>query len=95
MSKTETIHLPNRFDYSIHRTFTERYKSLLEQGDVDEIVLDFSQVQYLDSAALGLMVLFRNRAEGAAKKTKIAGARGSCRDILQIANMQNIFEFVN
>lgn len=94
MSDTEILRLPSRFDYSYHRQFGELYTPLVESSNCREIILDFSQVEYLDSSALGMMVLLQKRASGQSKKVKIKGARGATDEILKMANMQKIFEFI-
>jgi len=94
MSDLEVIRLPNRFDYSFHRQFSDQYVPLLDNPACKEVILDFSQVEYLDSSALGMMVLLQKKASEEHKKVKIKGARGSTNEILKVANMQKIFEFM-
>jgi anti-anti-sigma factor len=94
MSENETLRLPSRFDYSYHRQFGELYAPLIEDVSCTEIILDFSQVEYLDSSALGMMVLLQKKCSSCNKKVKIKGARGATDEILKMANMQKIFEFI-
>jgi HptB-dependent secretion and biofilm anti anti-sigma factor len=95
MSPAEIILLPKRFDYSYHHQFDERYTPLLENANCKVIVLDFSEVEYLDSSALGMMVLLQNRFAGNDRQLKIKDARGATLDILTVAHMQKIFEFIS
>ncbi|MFO1390219.1 STAS domain-containing protein [Cellvibrio sp.] len=94
MSETESLRLPASFDYSYHRQFSEQYTRLLENGTCKEILLDFSQVEYLDSSALGMMVLLQKRAAAQQIKVRVKGARGATDEILKMANMQKMFEFL-
>ncbi|GGY63071.1 chemotaxis locus anti-sigma factor antagonist [Cellvibrio zantedeschiae] len=94
MSGIEIIRLPSRFDYSFHRQFGDLYTPLIEGGECDDIILDFSQVEYLDSSALGMMVLLQKKSSVNNIKVKIKGARGATDEILKMANMQKIFEFI-
>ncbi len=94
MSDSQTIRLPSRFDFSFHRQFADLYNPLIEDASCKEIILDFNQVEYLDSSALGMMVLLQKRSSTSAKKVKIKGARGATDEILKMANMQKIFEFI-
>jgi HptB-dependent secretion and biofilm anti anti-sigma factor len=94
MSDVETLRLPSRFDYSFHRQFGELYTPFIESADCKEIILDFSQVEYLDSSALGMMVLLQKKFSVQNKKVKIKGARGATDEILKMANMQKIFDFI-
>jgi HptB-dependent secretion and biofilm anti anti-sigma factor len=94
MSEVAVLRLPSRFDYSYHRQFSELYAPLIDADECKEIVLDFSQVDYLDSSALGMMVLLQKKFVAQHRKIKIKGAHGATDDILKIANMQKIFEFI-
>ena len=94
MSEIETLRLPSRFDYSYHRQFGELYLPFVESATCKEIVLDFSQVEYIDSSALGMMVLLNKKVSDQNKKIKIKGARGATDEILKMANMQKLFEFL-
>ena len=94
MSESATIRLPSRFDYSSHRQFVEDYTREFENEAASEIILDFSQVDYLDSSALGMMVLMQKKGQAKNKKVKIKGARGATEEILKMANMQKIIEFI-
>ena len=73
MSELETLRLPSRFDYSFHRQFGEMYTPIVEGSDCNEIILDFTQVEYLDSSALGMMVLLQKKFSGKNGRIKIPG----------------------
>jgi anti-anti-sigma factor len=89
-----SIKLPNRFDFHYHKIFNQDIDALLERSSVREIELDFSQVQYLDSSALGMLVLLSKKNEQKAQaKLMIRGAHGSALDILEMANMAKLYAF--
>lgn len=88
----KTIHVPERFDFSYHKQFTDQYQSVLSDTNIKEIALDFSKVGYLDSSALGMMVLFQKKAKQMNIKIRIKGARESAKEILQIANFDRLFD---
>ncbi|MCE0555885.1 STAS domain-containing protein [Motilimonas sp. E26] len=59
------------------------------------IELDFSQVQYLDSSALGMLVLMSKKNEQSVQaKLVIRGAQGNALDILEMANMAKLYAFL-
>lgn len=93
MSEQKIIRLPTRFDYGYHRTFGDAYAPSLDNTSVTEIVLDFSLVEYLDSSALGMMVVMQKKMLAKNKKVKIKGAQGATSEILKMANMNKLFEF--
>ncbi|HSC69305.1 MAG TPA: STAS domain-containing protein [Cellvibrio sp.] len=91
---TGLITLPNRFDYSYHNEFQRQCIEHIDSLSVKEIVFDFSRVEYVDSAALGMMMMWHRRAVAANKRTSIKGAKGAAAQILEMANMQRIFQFI-
>lgn len=94
MSDREQVVLPNRFDYGYHREFQRQCTEYVASPTVTEIVFDFSRVEYLDSAALGMMMMWQRRAAAAHKKMLIKGAKGATAQILAMANMQRLFEYI-
>lgn len=88
----KSMQVPERFDFSYHKDFTEQYQRILDEGGITEIILDFSRVSYLDSSALGMMVLFQKKAKSNNINVRIRGAKASAREILQIANFDRLFE---
>lgn len=94
MPDVEVLRLPSQFDYSFHRKFSEMYTPLIEHGTCRQVVLDFSDVDYLDSAALGMMVLLQKKFSANNIQVKIKNARGATEEILRMANMRKLFEFI-
>jgi anti-anti-sigma factor len=88
----KALHIPERFDFGYHKEFTEQYKRLLEDESITQITLDFSRVGYLDSSALGMMVLFQKKAKAKNILVRIRGAKDSAKEILQIANFDRLFD---
>ncbi len=86
-----TIVLPSKFNFSYHKNFTDQYGNALENTPSEAIVLDFSNVEYLDSAALGMMVLLKKKADAQNTEVSIVNAHGAALDVLKIANFQNLF----
>ncbi|MFB2753592.1 STAS domain-containing protein [Shewanella xiamenensis] len=91
MSNIQTIILPERFDFYYHKNFTRDYQQILTLKDVNHIILDFSRVLYLDSSALGMMVLLYRKTQEKGMSTSVKGAHGQAEEILTIANMQKIY----
>lgn len=85
-----TLSLPERFDFSAHKNFTEQYTKILSDGKDKQVVLDFSKVEYLDSAALGMLVLLNKRAREHGCSVEIINAKGTAKDVLEIANFHRL-----
>lgn len=88
---TPVIQLRGRFDFSDFREFKETYESILKKSSAVEIELDLSGVEYLDSSALGMLFLMRERAHSAGKKVVLSGPNSAVRGILEIANFNKLF----
>jgi HptB-dependent secretion and biofilm anti anti-sigma factor len=86
-----TLKLGGRFDFHSHRDFRAAYESLLETAAVREIVIDFGGVDYLDSSALGMLLLLREKVDGAGKSIVLAGLKGAVKQVLDIANFGKLF----
>lgn len=86
-----TIRLEGRFDFSTHRDFRAAVESALQQSNGSAVVVDLGGVDYLDSSALGMLLMLRDKV-GAAKKTvSLANCRGNVRQVLDIANFGKLF----
>jgi anti-anti-sigma factor len=92
INNTAQIRLSGRFDFNAHKDFRSSYDGALKESAVNELELDFGAVDYLDSSALGMLLLLREKA-GAAKKTvALANCRGAVKQVLDIANFAKLFE---
>ena len=90
---TSSIELPKTFNYSNHKEFKSAYSRLLEDQAVSEVEVDFRLTSYIDSAALGMLLMLRSCAEAAGKSVALINAGGTVRDILEIAHFETLFAF--
>lgn len=96
-ANVETVHdqvrirLNGRFDFSAHRIFRESYTPSLEDKEVKEMEIDLGSVDYLDSSALGMLLMLREKAQAANKTVALTNCRGSVRQVLDIANFAKLF----
>ncbi len=85
------LNLNGRFDFHSHRDFRGAYEAALEQPGVREIAINFSKVDYLDSSALGMLLLLREKSEAAGKSVALVGLQGMVKQVLEIANFGKLF----
>ena len=85
------ISLPERFDFYHHKKFTSDYQKAFLDEDIKHLVLDFSRVLYIDSSALGMMVLLHRKALERQISTAIRGLHGQAEEIITIANMGRLY----
>jgi HptB-dependent secretion and biofilm anti anti-sigma factor len=86
------IKLSGRFDFNTHREFRGAYEPLVADAAVRAVTVDFSSVDYLDSSALGMLLMLRDKMGGASKEVNLAGVRGNVKQVLDIANFGKLFQ---
>ena len=93
MSADNTVILrpQGRFDFNCFRDFRTSYEEALAQNGVKCILVDLQQVQYIDSAALGILLLLRDKAAPLGIKVELANLQGTVKDVLEIANFHKVF----
>lgn len=86
---TLTIRIEGRFDFSSHQAFRDAY----ENGDqrVKDYVIDMRDTTYLDSSALGMLLLLRDYAGGDGAQVEINHCNDDVRRILTISNFEQLF----
>ncbi len=86
------VKLSGRFDFNTHREFRGAYEPLVADTSVRSVVVDFSDVDYLDSSALGMLLMLRDKLGGANKDVALTGVRGNVKQVLDIANFGKLFQ---
>ncbi|WP_255991480.1 STAS domain-containing protein [Chitinolyticbacter albus] len=84
------IRLDGNFTFEAHRTFKEATTPALDHSAVKQIEVDFADVGYLDSAALGMLLLLNERATG--RQVRLINVKGTVRSVLEIANFGKLFD---
>ena len=83
------ISIEGRFDFNLHQEFLAAY----EQGSGPDFtyVIDLHRAEYLDSSALGMLLILRDHAGGDEAKIKIVRCSPDVKNILAIANFHQLF----
>ncbi|MGQ9861408.1 MAG: STAS domain-containing protein [Thiobacillaceae bacterium] len=85
------IILTGRFDFHAHRDFRQCSDEVLADQAVKELDINFGRVDYLDSSALGMLLLLREKAEARGKRIVLSGLQGTVKQVLDIANFGKLF----
>lgn len=86
-----TIKLNGRFDFNTHRDFRAAYEPLIADPTVKVVTVDFASVDYLDSSALGMLLMLRDKMGGVNKDVTLVGVQGNVKQVLDIANFGKLF----
>ncbi|MDH5766097.1 MAG: STAS domain-containing protein [Gammaproteobacteria bacterium] len=88
-NNTVLLKVSGRFDFSIHNEFRNSYKDVGLKNV--EYVIDMINTEYLDSSALGMMLLLKEYAEESGSNVVISNANQEILEILKIASFDKIF----
>jgi len=84
------ITVAGKFDFQLYDEFRASYADTAGTGV--EYVVDLSNTEYLDSSALGMLLLLREHAGGETSKIEITQASADVKKILDVANFGKLFD---
>lgn len=85
------ITISARFDSSVYKEFKQAYTPLIENSAIQALEVDVSGVEYLDSAALGMLVQLNEHAKSSKKSITLVSVPGRVSDILRTASADRLF----
>ncbi len=85
-----TISVKGRFDFARHQEFREAYERLNRKPE--SIVVDLKEATYLDSSALGMLLLLRDHAGGDESDIRVVNSSNDVKKILAISNFDKLFD---
>ncbi|VVO20237.1 STAS domain-containing protein [Pseudomonas fluorescens] len=83
-----TISIKGRFDFAKHQEFRESY----EDRKLSAVVVDLKEATYLDSSALGMLLLLRDHAGGDNSDIRVVNSSSDVKKILAISNFDKLFD---
>lgn len=83
------IRTGGKFDYNSHTEFRDAYK---DNDSAMKYVIDMRETDYMDSSALGMMLLLREHAGCGSADIKIMNCNNEIHKILEISNFHKLFQ---
>ncbi len=83
------VKISGRFDFSLHQDFRKLSES--QANNVKAISIDLSRTDYIDSSALGMLLILRDKVGDNKSAIKIINAKPDVKKILEIANFDKLF----
>jgi HptB-dependent secretion and biofilm anti anti-sigma factor len=83
-----TIQVTGRFDFSAHQEFRKAYEIGVKPK---RFSIDMSNATYLDSSALGMLLLLRDHAGGDSADIHIVNCNEDIKGILTVSNFDQLF----
>jgi anti-anti-sigma factor len=87
---TLTINIHGRFDFSSHQAFRSAYEG--GESAIKAYIVDMKDTTYLDSSALGMLLLLRDFAGGDNAKISIINCNADVKKIFTISNFELLFD---
>ena len=88
-NRSVIISIHDCFDFGVHKEFRASYK---DREDSNSYVIDMKNVNYIDSSALGMMLLLHEHAAAHKGKVLIKNCNPEIKKILTIANFDRLFD---
>lgn len=87
--KTTTLTIDGRFDFSVEREFRESFTQHEEPNALYRV--DLSSASYMDSAALGMLMILKRHADKTSSKVVLCRPSDSVAKVLAIAKFDKLF----
>ena len=87
-----TIALSGRLNLEMGQRLREVCETALERPDIQELNLDLSRVDRLDSSALGFLLAVRQRATANNRRVSLSGCKTTVKQVLDLAKFSRLFE---
>lgn len=88
-NKSAIIKINGRFDFSLHSDFRKSYKDVNLSNGV--YTVDLGGTDYLDSSALGMLLLLKEHADSQSSKVHLVNYNNEIKEILTIASFDKLF----
>ena len=86
-----TIAIKGRFDFAKHQDFRAAYEGSAYKP-ASSVVVDLKDTTYVDSSALGMLLLLRDHAGGDDADIRVINSNLDVRKILAISNFDKLFD---
>jgi anti-anti-sigma factor len=83
---TSTVRITGRFDFNCVREFQEALRHTCRDW-----IVDLAETTFVDSSALGMLLLLRERATTTSGRVTVRHLHGQPRDVLLMAKFDRLF----
>jgi len=85
-----TLKVKGRFNFSCYKQFNDAVAGPV----APRYVVDLSSADYMDSSALGMLLLLRDKVGQDTSRVKIVAGAGQPHEVLKLANFHKLFSVV-
>lgn len=84
------VNINGKFTFTDNERFRSLLNSLLEQIPA-KVVIDLEEVTYIDSAALGMLLLLRERMDEEKIALELCSPRGQVKQLFDLSKFDSLF----
>lgn len=89
---TCNISLKGKFSFSDHSEFKNILSAVNSEPAVRQVNLNLKDLEYVDSAALGMMLLLKEGADKNSKKLVLLEVNGQVKKMFEVSRFYEIFD---
>ncbi len=89
-SKSVTLSIDGMFDLSIQQDFRKAYES---EEKTTNFIIDMGKTEYMDSAAFGMLLVFRDYLGGDKASVVVRNASADIKNSFEILQFDRMFDF--
>ena len=83
------IQISEKFTFDCHREMRAAYEG---RAATTKYIIDLARTDYIDSSALGMLLLLREAAGGDHTKIKLINCNASVKNVFDVANFNLMFD---
>lgn len=83
------IRVEGRFDFRMNQDFRKCYEAI--GGSIRSVVVDLGKVDAIDSSALGMLLMMRDKVGADGKNIRLSNANATVKRVLSIAKFETLF----
>lgn len=91
IGNTATLYLSGHFAFDAHRDFKAAYHDQLRNSTISALVVNLAEVKFLDSSALGMLLVLRDHANATNKSLTLSCPSTIAMRTFEIASFHNMF----
>ena len=85
----DVIDITGQFNFGTRKEFTAAMEKVKQSGSA-HVILNFKQVTFVDSAAIGLLALASQQFKSTNRKLSLVGVQGTVKQVLNLAHIEQM-----
>lgn len=85
----DVIDITGQFNFGTRKEFSAALDKVKQAGSA-HVVLNFKQVTFVDSAAIGLLALASQQFKSSNRKLSLVGVQGTVKQVLSLAHIEQM-----